>query len=143
MVLTLDYFPPDKMPGEGTKYVVCKHLNALIDKIYRDLNEFSLKQNLKQKTMQQLYSLIICAEDRIKPHCESILKNVVYKFILDEDPEMAARSYKIAELMGFYVQTNFLLPMMISHLTDSESKSVPRFVSSGLTAFSAVIHHST
>lgn len=32
---------------------------------------------------------------------------------------------------------------MISHLTDSESKNVPRFVSSGLTAFSAVIHHST
>ena len=33
--------------------------------------------------------------------------------------------------------------MMISHLTDSESKNVPLFVSSGLTAFSAVIHHST
>ena len=33
--------------------------------------------------------------------------------------------------------------MMISHLTDSESKDVPKFVSSGLTAFSAVIHHST
>lgn len=32
---------------------------------------------------------------------------------------------------------------MISHLTDSESRNVPRFVSSGLTAFSAVIHHST
>jgi hypothetical protein len=45
--------------------------------------------------------------------------------------------------MGCYVQTNFLLPMMISHLTDSESKNVPKFVASGLTAFSAVIHHST
>ena len=33
--------------------------------------------------------------------------------------------------------------MMISHLTDSESKDVPKFVSSGLTGFSAVIHHST
>ena len=32
---------------------------------------------------------------------------------------------------------------MISHLTDSESKNVPLFVSSGLTAFIAVIHHST
>ena len=45
--------------------------------------------------------------------------------------------------MGYYVQTDFLLPIMIAHLTDSESKSVPRFVSSGLTAFSAVIHHSS
>jgi hypothetical protein len=33
--------------------------------------------------------------------------------------------------------------MMISHLTDTESKNVPRFVNSGLTAFSAIIHHST
>ena len=71
------------------------------------------------------------------------MKEVVYKLILDEDPDIATRAYKIAELMGFYVQTDFLLPMMISHLTDSESKNVPRFVSSGLTAFSAVIHHST
>jgi hypothetical protein len=49
----------------------------------------------------------------------------------------------VAELLGLYVQTDYLLPLMISHLTDSESKNVPRFVSSGLTAFSAVIHHST
>lgn len=63
--------------------------------------------------------------------------------ILDEEPEVANRVYKIAELLGLYVQTDYLLPMMITHLTDSESKNVPRFVSSGLTAFSAVIHHST
>lgn len=87
--------------------------------------------------------MIICAEDRIKPHCQDILKNVIYKLILDEEAEIAQRAYKIAELLGLYVQTDFLLPMMISHLTDSESRNVPRFVSSGLTAFSAVIHHST
>ena len=56
---------------------------------------------------------------------------------------MAQRAYKIAELLGLYVQADYLLPLMISHLTDAESKNVPNFVSSGLTAFSAVIHHST
>ena len=59
--------------------------------------------------------------------------------ILDEEPEIAKRTYKVAELLGLYVETDFLLPMMISHLTDTESKNVPRFVSSCLTAFSAVI----
>ena len=87
--------------------------------------------------------MIICAESNIKPHCQEILKQVVYKFILDEEPEIASRSYKIAELLGLYVQTDYLLPMMISHLTDSDSKNVPRFVASGLTGFSAVIHHTT
>ena len=72
-----------------------------------------------------------------------ILKDVIYKLILDEEPEIAQRTYKLAELLGLYVQTDYLLPLMISHLTDSESRNVPRFVSSGLTAFSAVIQWST
>ena len=87
--------------------------------------------------------MIICVEGKIKPHVSEILKTVVYKNILDEDPVISGRTYKIAELLGLYVQTDYLLPMMIEHLTDSESKNVPHFVSSGLTAFSAVIHHST
>jgi len=33
--------------------------------------------------------------------------------------------------------------MMISHLTDTESKSVPRFVTSCLTGLSAALTHST
>ena len=96
-----------------------------------------------EKSLNQLYNLIVCCEHKIKPHCADILRNIVYKLILDEEPEIAQRTYKIAELLGLYVQTDYLLPMMITHLTDQESKNVPRFVSSGLTAFSAVIHHST
>lgn len=109
----------------------------------RDLNEFSLKNNLKEKSLCQLYNLIVCVEGEIKPHVAEILKTVVYKNILDEEPEIQQRTYKIAELLGLYVQTDYLLPLMVGHLTDSESKSTPHFVSSGLTAFSAVIHHST
>ena len=41
--------------------------------------------------------------------------------------------------MGLYLPTDYLLPMIVSHLTDSESKSVPVFVSSCLTALSCVI----
>ena len=129
--------------GEGTKYVVLKHMDTLMNKIMKDLDEFSLKVNLKERTLCQLYNMIICVEAGIKPHCEKILQKVIYKLILDEEPEIKARTYKIAELLGLYVQTDYLLPMMVGHLTDSEAKNVPNFVSSGLTAFSAVIHHST
>jgi len=87
--------------------------------------------------------LIVCAEGNIKPHVNQILRDIIYKFILDEEPDIAQRTYKIAELLGLYVQADYLLPLMISHLTDAESKNIPLFVSSGLTAFSAVIHHST
>ena len=90
-----------------------------------------------------MYSLIVCVENGIKPHAEKILKNIIYKLILDEEPAIATRTFKIGELLGLYVETDFLLPMMISHLTDSESKSVPRFVSSCLTAFSAVMTHTS
>ena len=130
-------------PGPGTKYLVNKHINQIVETILKDIQIFDLKPHLKVKSLQQLYVLIICAEDRIKPFIEKILRSVVYKLILDEDPDISSRAFKITELIGLYVQTDFVLPMMISHLTDTESKSVPRFVSSCLTALSAVLTHMT
>lgn len=130
-------------PGEGTRYIVSKYTTQLVEAIFKDLNEFALKPHLKEKSLCQLYTLIVCIESGIKPHAEKILKNIIYKMILDEEPEIARRTYKVAELLGLYVDTDFILPMMISHLTDSESKSVPRFVSSCLTAFSAVMTHTS
>ncbi|CDW75974.1 heat repeat-containing protein 2 [Stylonychia lemnae] len=130
-------------PGEGTKYLVQKYNDILVETILKDTSAFDLKPHLKAKSLQQLYTLIICVEDGIKPHVEKILRSIVYKLILDEEPDISSRAYKIAELIGLYVQTDYVLPMMISHLTDTESKSVPRFVSSCLTAFSAVLIHSS
>lgn len=142
MVLEIEFFN-GKPPGAATQFIVKRHLDVLVKSIMTDIETFSLKINLKEKSLSQLYNLIVCAEHKIKPHCTEILKRVIYKLILDEEPEIRERTYKVAELLGLYVQTDYLLPLMISHLTDSESKNVPRFVSSGLTAFSAVIHHST
>lgn len=130
-------------PGDDTRYIVGKYTSKLVDSIFKDLNEFALKTYLKEKSLCQLYALIVCVEGAIKPHTEKLLKNVIYKLILDEEPEISRRVYKVAELLGLYVDTDFILPMMISHLTDTESKSVPRFVSSCLTAFSAVMTNTT
>lgn len=107
------------------------------------MDEFSLKPHLKEKVLNQLYSLTVCVEDGIKPHVEQILTRVVYKNILDEEAGIANRVLKITELLGLYVPMDFILPKIIAHLTDSESKSVPLFVSSCLTAFSAVITYSS
>jgi hypothetical protein len=106
------------------------------------LEEFSLKTHLKEKCLNQLYNLIVCVEAQIKPYTERILKQIIYKYILDEEPTIAHRSLKICELLGLYVQTDFILPLIVGHLTDTESKNVPRFVSSCLTALSAVITYS-
>lgn len=46
---------------------------------------------------------------------------------------------KIAELLGLYIPTEYLLPMIVAHLTDQDSKQVPLFVQSCLVALSAVI----
>lgn len=82
-------------------------------------------------------------EGNIKPHAEKILRNVIYKYILDEEASIAARTMKVAELLGLYVPTDYILPLCTTHLNDTESRSVPRFVSSCLTALSAVIVHSS
>ena len=37
MVLTLDFFDSNNMPGAGTKYVIRKHLPLLVKNILQDL----------------------------------------------------------------------------------------------------------
>lgn len=119
-----------------------KYTGKLVEQILKDIDDFSLKSHLKEKCLNQLYNLIICVESQIKPYTEKILKQIIYKHILDEEPTISQRSLKICELLGLFVQTDFLLPTIIGHLTDTESKNVPRFVSSCLTALSAVITYS-
>lgn len=82
-------------------------------------------------------------EADIQPHSEKILRNVVYKLILEEEPELRDRAQKIAELLGLFVTTDFVFPMVLTHLNDIESRATPRYVSSVLTALSAVIKHSS
>jgi len=142
MQIQTDFFKQSS-PGEASRYIVSKYTKQLVQAILQDVEDFSLKINLKEKSLNQLYNLLICVEGAIKPHCEKILKQIVYKFILDEEPGIATRVLKITELLGLYVPTDYLLPMVISHLTDNDSKSVPLFVSSSLTALSAIITHSS
>ena len=82
--LNIDFFN-NVPPGEGTRYIVTKHSQVLIDALLRDMNDFSLKIHLKEKCLCQLYTLIVCIEgDGIKPYTERILKNIIYKMILEE-----------------------------------------------------------
>ena len=141
MQIQIDFFGGNP-PGEATRYIVSKYTGKLVEQILKDLEEFSLKTHLKEKSLNQLYNLIVCVEAQIKPYTERILKQIIYKYILDEEPAIAHRSLKICELLGLYVQTDFILPVIVGHLTDTESKNVPRFVSSCLTALSAVITYS-
>lgn len=90
-----------------------------------------------------MYAAINCVEEDIKPHTEQILKQIVYKLILDDEPEIASRAHKIAVLLGLHVPTDFILPMIIEHLHDSETKAVPQFISACLTTLSAVVTHSS
>lgn len=115
----------------------------MIPIILSDLEEFSLKTHLKMKSLNQLYTMMALIEDKVKPYTEKILKQVVYKLIIDEEEEIRDRASKVAELLGLYIPTDYLLPLIISHLTDSESRAVPYFVSSCLTALSCVITNSS
>jgi len=125
--LVVDYFD-GKPPGEATQHMIKRHLNDIVKNIFKDMQAFSLKIHLKEKTLCQLYNLIVCAEGNIKPHVAHIMKDIVYKFILDEDPDISQRAYKIAELLGLYVRADYLIPLMINDLTNVESRNIPLFV---------------
>ena len=117
----IDFFG-DTPPGEATRYIVGKYTQKLVEAILKDLEDYSLKQNLKEKALNQLYNLIVCVENKVQPFTEKILRQVVYKLILDEESTIAHRTLKITELLGLYIPTEYLIPMILGHLTDQESK---------------------
>ena len=84
----IDFFA-NGPPGEGTRYIVTKYTDQLVESVMKNLDEFSLKIHLKEKSLTQLYSAIVCVEDGIKPHVEKILKQIIYKLVLDEEAEIA------------------------------------------------------
>ena len=43
---------------------------------------------------------------------------MIYKNILDDEADVANRALKIAELLGLYIPTDYILPMIIEHLND-------------------------
>lgn len=140
--IQIDFFG-DSPPGEATRYIVGRYTKKLVEQCLSDLEEFSLKLNLKEKALCQLYNTMVCVEGKIKPFAERILKQVVYKLILDDEADISTRVLKITELLGLYVEAEYLLPIIVTHLTDQESKTVPLFVQSCLTALSAVITRSS
>lgn len=141
-MISLDFFSKAP-PGEATRWIVKRYTEPLVIAILQDIHDFSLKTVQQHKSLCQLYNVILCVEGDIKPFSEKILKNVIYKLILDDEPAIRERAQKIAELLGLFVSTDFILPMLLAHLNDIESRSVPRFVSSCLTALSAVIVYSS
>ena len=58
-------FYGDAPPGEATRYIVSRYTNKLVAAILKDIEEFSLKVNLKEKSLNQLYNLIVCVEGKI------------------------------------------------------------------------------
>jgi len=52
----------------------------------KDVNDFSLKPNLQEKSLCQLYNVMLCVEQDIQNHAERILRQVIYKLILDDEP---------------------------------------------------------
>ena len=60
----IDFFG-ESPPGEATRYIVSRYTNKLVESILRDMEEYSLKINLKEKALNQLYNLIVCVEDKI------------------------------------------------------------------------------
>ena len=60
----IDFFG-ETPPGEATRYIVSRHTQKLVEGILKDLEEYSLRINLKEKALNQLYNLIVCVEGKI------------------------------------------------------------------------------
>jgi hypothetical protein len=54
----------------------------------KDMEDYCLKNNLRERTLCQIYNLILCVEGKIENQAEKILR-MIYKNILDEDKDIS------------------------------------------------------
>ena len=48
-MIKIDFFK--EPPGEGSRYIVARYTKELVETILKDLSDFSLKSNLKEKSL--------------------------------------------------------------------------------------------
>lgn len=75
--------------------MISKHAPELLKTMIADISLYSIKDNLKEKCFDQIYNLVICCEENIKPLSNDLLK-LLYKHIFDSNTEIAPRCHKIA-----------------------------------------------
>lgn len=107
--------------GEGAKYLINKNMKGILEIVLEDINNFKQPLNLKIKSLSILNNLIKACGSSLEPYVEKILNSIYNKS--EEDEEFNRQLENIANMLGLTIDQSILIPLLIKHIQEIESKN--------------------
>lgn len=127
--------------GDGAKYIIRKNMRAILDATLEDIMNFKQPNNLKVKSLSVLYYLIKACGSQLEPFCDKILNSLYGR--IDEDEEIIKQCENIANILGLTIDQGILIPLMIKHINELESKHTYQPLNSRLKILSNILQKIT
>ncbi len=131
----------DQSFGEGAKYIIRKNMRAILDATLEDIMNFKQPNNLKVKSLSVLYHLIKACGSQLEPFIDKILNSLYGR--IDEDEEIIKQCENIASILGLTIDQGVLIPLLIRHINELESKQTYQPMNSRLKILSNILQKIT
>jgi len=127
--------------GDGAKYIIRKNMRAILDATLDDIMNFKQANNLKVKSLCVLYHLIKACGSQLEPFTDKILNSLYGR--IDEDEELIKQCENIANILGLTIEQGILIPLLIKHINELESKQTFQPLNSRLKILSNILQKIT
>lgn len=127
--------------GEGAKYLIRKNMRAILDATLEDIMNFKQPNNLKVKSLCVLYHLIKACGSQLEPFTDKILNSLYGR--IDDDEQIIKQCENIANILGLTIEQGILIPLLIRHIHELESKHTFQPLNSRLKILSNILQKIT
>lgn len=127
--------------GEGAKYLIRKNMRGILDATLEEINNFKLANNLKIKSLSILFHLIKACGSQLEPFMDRILNSLYSR--IEDDEEIIKQCDNIANIIGLTIDQDILIPLIIKHIKELESKHTFQPLNSRLRILSNVLQKIT
>lgn len=106
---------------ENAKYLIKKNMKGILEIVLEDINNFKQPTNLKIKSLSVLNNLIKACGSALEPYVDRILNSIYNRF--EEEEEINKQLENIANMLGLTIEQNILIPLVLKHISELESKN--------------------
>jgi len=124
--------------GEGSKYLIRKNMDAMLEIILEEVNDFTLQVGLKLKSIGVLYQIVKGCGSNVVSYLEKI-QFALYKNINAEEEDIMSKIEETANILGLCIDQDIIIPTLSKHLSDIEIKSAVQPFSARVRIFSNIV----
>jgi hypothetical protein len=129
--------PPEQELATPDEFMVLKHLSALLNLCFADLQEWSVHEHFKIRASIVLSEVLLRAKRHVTPHLDQLFRVLIKAYALADKPELLESLRLSVQSLGVHCDLGLIADLTLKNtLTDAVSTSQK---SGGLDLFSRVL----